>query len=97
MRKSLREGDEIVVLQVGATFTSEDEPQESVSCATFSSTVQPYLVHVAINSDSRATHILVKFDNLKYVLKPNMLAITETILSRHENSVLRLSQRKVWL
>ena len=31
-------------MQVGATFTSEDEPQESVSRATFSSTVQPYLV-----------------------------------------------------
>ena len=25
-------------------INSEDEPQESVSCATFSSTVQPYLV-----------------------------------------------------
>ena len=44
MRKSSREGDKIVVLQVGATFTSEDEPQESVSRATFSSMVQPYLV-----------------------------------------------------
>ena len=39
-----REGDEIVVLQVGATY-SEDEPQESVSRAMFSSMVQPYLVH----------------------------------------------------
>ena len=39
------EGDEIVVLQVGATFTSENEPQESVSRATFSSMVQPYLVN----------------------------------------------------
>ena len=28
-------------MQVGATFTGEDEPQESVSRATFSSTVQP--------------------------------------------------------
>ena len=34
----------MVVLQVGATFTSEDEPQENVSRATFSSMVQPYLV-----------------------------------------------------
>ena len=31
-------------MQVGATFTGEDEPQESISRATFSSTVQPYLV-----------------------------------------------------
>ena len=31
-------------MRVGATFSSEDEPQESVSCATFSSTVQPYVV-----------------------------------------------------
>ena len=31
-------------MEVGATFTSEDEHQESVSHATFSSTVQPYLV-----------------------------------------------------
>ena len=44
MRKSCREGDEIIVLQVGATFTGEYEPQESVSRSTFSSTVQPYLV-----------------------------------------------------
>ena len=33
-------------MQVGATFTGEDEPQESVSRSTFSSTVQPYLVEV---------------------------------------------------
>ena len=31
-------------MQVGATFTGEDEPQESVSRATFLSTVQPYLI-----------------------------------------------------
>ena len=29
---------------IGATFTSEDEHQECISRATFSSTVQPYLV-----------------------------------------------------
>ena len=44
MRKSSREGDEIVVLQVSATFSSEDELQQSVSRATFSLMVRPYLV-----------------------------------------------------
>ena len=34
----------MVILQVGATFSSENEPQESIYRATFSSTVQPYLV-----------------------------------------------------
>ena len=43
MRKSSREDNEIVVLQVRATFSSEDEPQESVSHSTFSSTVRPFL------------------------------------------------------
>ena len=44
MLKSLGEGDEIGVFQVGATFSSEDEPPESVVRATFSLTVRPYLV-----------------------------------------------------
>ena len=35
----------MAVLQVGATFSSEDKPQESVSRAKFSSTVRPYLVY----------------------------------------------------
>ena len=35
----------IFFLQVSAIFTGEDEPQESVSRATLSSTVQPYLVN----------------------------------------------------
>ena len=42
--KELKRRRRIVVLQVGATLTGEDEPQKSVSRATFSSTVQPYLV-----------------------------------------------------
>ena len=32
-------------LQVRATFSSEDEPQESVARAKFLSTVRPYLVN----------------------------------------------------
>ena len=36
------------------TFTSEDEPQESVSRATFSSMVQPYLV------DGTAVFVMVR-------------------------------------
>ena len=31
-------------MQIGATFSSEDEPQESVARAIFSSMVRPYLV-----------------------------------------------------
>ena len=42
MQTTWGEGDKIFVLQVGATFSSEDEPQES---ATISSTVRLYLVN----------------------------------------------------
>ena len=34
----------IIVLQVGSTFSTEDEPQESIARATFLSLVRPYLV-----------------------------------------------------
>ena len=40
-------------MQVGATLTAEDEPQESVSRATFSSTVQP-LVRPFLSTDGTA-------------------------------------------
>ena len=36
-----RRCDEIIVVQVGATFTCEDEPQESITRATFLSAVRP--------------------------------------------------------
>ena len=43
LRKTWGEGDEIFILQVSATFSSEDEPQESVAHVTFLSMVQLFL------------------------------------------------------
>ena len=45
-------------MQVGVTFTGEDEPQESVSRATSSSTVQPYLVDGTADLSTDGTAVL---------------------------------------
>ena len=55
-------------MQVGATFTGEDEPQESVSRATFSSTVQPYLVDGTAVLSTDGTAVLKKLDG-RFVYK----------------------------
>ena len=47
VRTTCGEGDDTFVLQVGATFSSNDEPQESVAHMKFSSMVRPYLSTVS--------------------------------------------------
>ena len=75
-----REGDEIVVLQVGATFTSEDEPQESVSRATFSSTVRPYLVDGTAVFVNRRIGRFRKLDGVLFIDGTTVRSLNKVVL-----------------
>ena len=66
---NLRRSRRDLVLQVSATFSSADEPQESVVPLTFSSIVQPYLVNgTAILVNDRYGHFFLrKLDGVLFI------------------------------
>ena len=63
-------------MQVGATFTGEDEPQESVSRATFSSTVQPYLVEVRPFLSTDGTAVLKNWTAVLFINGTTVRSLT---------------------